>query len=190
MAINRLNPDYPDAGMVQLVPTSVAVGSGTGSIDGNGTISFSGVSSISFNGVFTSSYKNYRLIYTGTSSVTSINDLFFRLRASGSDNTSSNYFAWRYVRTNTASANYYGTGTSCVIGVTGNISWFFVLDLLNPQTTDRTQLTCSTTSLANSDNGAVWSTGSFNDSVQFDGATIIPSSGTISGTVSIYGYRN
>ena len=49
MAINRLNPDYPDAGSVQMMPTSVVVGSGTATTSGNGAVSFSGASSVSLN---------------------------------------------------------------------------------------------------------------------------------------------
>ena len=63
MAINRLNPDYPDAGLVQLMPGSVAVGSGSSTVNGNGQVSFSGASSVSFNDVFSATYDNYKIIF-------------------------------------------------------------------------------------------------------------------------------
>ena len=42
----------PLGGLIAIVPTSVAVGSGTGSSSGNGLVTFAGVSSVSLNGVF------------------------------------------------------------------------------------------------------------------------------------------
>ncbi len=48
MAINRLNPDYPDAGIVQLMPSSVAVGSGSSTVNGNGQVSSNFINPIVF----------------------------------------------------------------------------------------------------------------------------------------------
>ena len=55
---------YADAqpGMKMVVPTSVAVGSGSGSVDAIGNVTFSSASSISVNNCFTSTYDNYRII--------------------------------------------------------------------------------------------------------------------------------
>ena len=76
-------------GLAPIIPTSVAVGSGTGSVGATGLITFSGVSSVSINGCFTSAYTNYRVVarYTNASTLSA---LYCRLRASGT-NATNNY---------------------------------------------------------------------------------------------------
>jgi len=51
------------AGLHMVTPTSVVVGSGTGSVSGQGAITVSGVTSVTINGCFSSLYSNYRLVY-------------------------------------------------------------------------------------------------------------------------------
>jgi len=77
------------AGLRMVVPTSVAVGSGSGSVNTAGYVTFSGASSVSINDVFSATYDNY-LILTNLSTTTA-DDLSIRMRVSGSDNSSSNY---------------------------------------------------------------------------------------------------
>jgi hypothetical protein len=98
MAIGRINATLTGVqpgGLAKIVPTSVAVGSGSGSVDSNGNISFSGASSISLNSCFTSSYQNYRIIAEFTMSASSRTGL--RWRASGSDLTSGYYSSAFYM---------------------------------------------------------------------------------------------
>jgi hypothetical protein len=54
------------------------------------TTSFSAVASQSINNVFTSTYENYKIIVNWTGSVDS--RFIMRMRASGTDNSASNYF--------------------------------------------------------------------------------------------------
>jgi hypothetical protein len=49
-------------GLTQIIPTSVSVGSGSGTVSAGGAVTFSGATSISLNGAFTSTYQNYRLL--------------------------------------------------------------------------------------------------------------------------------
>jgi hypothetical protein len=63
MTRSRQTADWGSrAGLAKIVPSSVAVGSGTGSSDTTGKVTFSGASTVSLNGVFTSSYRNYKII--------------------------------------------------------------------------------------------------------------------------------
>ena len=78
-------------GMKMVVPTSVAVGSGSGSVDTNGAVTFSGASSVSLNGCFTSAYQNYSIIVNDDSASATGYQLF-RLRTNGTDNSTSNYY--------------------------------------------------------------------------------------------------
>jgi hypothetical protein len=76
--------------IVALIPTSVAVGSGTGSFNATtGNVTFTGATSISVNGVFSATYNKYVVILNA--GVTTNNNVDFRLRTSGSDNTTANY---------------------------------------------------------------------------------------------------
>jgi hypothetical protein len=52
-----------------------------------GTVTFTGASSVSLNGVFSSTYDNYRIVFT----TTTISNIFMRLRVSNADETTSQY---------------------------------------------------------------------------------------------------
>ena len=151
------------------------------------TTSFSGVSSQSFNNVFTSTYDNYKVIFFGTQSASGI-DTSMRLRASSSDNTTSNY-KWRQ--------NYYGTNNTTFTGGSENAANYWRIGFV--QSTDSymefevfmPQLARYTWYRSNASGGGNDVTrimGRFAASTQFDGFSIIPDSGNITGTVSIYGY--
>lgn len=195
MAINRLNPDYPDAGLVQVVPTSVAVGSGSGSVDGNGSVSFSGASTASINGCFTSLYSNYRIVAKITSSASSA-ECNMRLRTSGSDNTSANYW-WASSSAIANSTNYNtasGTSTASTyfrLSPIGNsYSSIGVYDVQTPFDTDQTRYTGlgfywdSAPNYGNTHLG-----GAMTVTTSYDGFTIYPNTGTISASLQVYGYR-
>lgn len=190
MAVSRFNPDYPDAGLVQIVPTSVAVGSGSGSVDANGNVAFSGASTVSLNGCFTSSYANYKVVLFGSGSNTTVSSIRMRLRASNSDNTSSSYFSWLWYRTNSASGQQYnGADTKFESGYAGNIYWNSSMDITSPQESTYTGFTSLGSALANSNNGSIWPNGIFYTTDSFDGFTIYADSGTLTGTIRVYGYR-
>lgn len=155
------------------------------------TTSFSGVTSFSLpSDTFTSTYTNYLLIVAGTASETSFTDVSLRLRASGSDNTTTNYIRATYNRTNSAAGNA-STGSLTgfsQIGAAGNISWHLTTSILQPKISDRTLVNAQSMTIANSNNNATWTQGIFNDTTSFDSATVFPAAGTISGTYSVYGY--
>jgi hypothetical protein len=81
-------PTLAQTGLRTVIPTSVTVGSGSGSYNSTtGYITFTGATSINVNGCFTSSFTNYKiLVYEIGSSLTGT-AVKFRLRQSGSDST-------------------------------------------------------------------------------------------------------
>jgi len=194
VAINRLNPDYPDAGLVQLVPSSIAVGSGSGSINGNGSVSFSGASSVSVNDCFSSTYNNYKILID-VDATDADAGLSARMRVSGADNSSSNYrWSSGYVPMTTTSTiagqNGSGLGTS--------FRWFAVsssgrsissIDLFNPFTAEETQYVGNYQQIA-SNQYAQFVAGNTSVTTSYTGFTIFPTAGTITGNITIYGYRN
>ncbi len=187
MAINRLNPDYPDAGIVQLIPTSLTLGSGSGSVDGNGAVTFSGVSSISLNGCFTASYDNYK-IYVNMSA-SNVWSCRMRLGSSGTPNTASTYNLQSLVISNTSvtasqqlSTNQFSiTDVSTDFGSTE-------IDVMQPFNSSHTLFNSkgiyATTQMQNR-SGRFAGTTSFTDIVFYP-----DSPGTITGTIRVYGYRN
>jgi hypothetical protein len=192
VAINRLNPDYPDAGLVQLVPTSIAVGSGSGSVDGNGAVIFSGSSSVSLNGCFSATYDNYRISFANMSNTASAN-IQLRFRVSGSDNTSSNYrYAGNQTGTDGSSGIAGAITTFIRIGyhTTGQRNFITGVDIINPFLTINTGTWNSNFDGSGANSYATMTTGMFNGDTSFDGFTVFPASGNFSGTIRVYGYRN
>jgi uncharacterized Zn-binding protein involved in type VI secretion len=180
-------------GLRMVVPTSVAVGSGSGSVDANGAVTFSGSSSISLNGCFSSSYNNYKVMIYLTSSSGS-NIIRFRTRAAGTDLTTSTYRTLSYYSNSasnafsaleqSSSATY---GSLSYAGTQGNAIEF---DIFNPQVADYTHLR-STSTFADSTNMFSLNSGTVvNNTTSYDGFTIYPNTTNISGTVRVYGYKN
>lgn len=184
MAVSRFNPDYPDAGLVQVVPTSVAVGSGSGSVDGNGTVTFSGASSISLNNCFSSIFNNYVLIVS--SSLSASAETRMRLRTSGTDATGTNYDFYSNAFTTTFNNQSSGSGqTSAYINGSSSkmIFQFHIYDPFNA--TDTVFNAYGNVSTTNT----IASSGYHGLSTSYDGITIYRSSGTMTGSIQVYGYR-
>jgi hypothetical protein len=151
--------------------------------------SFSAVASQSINNVFTSTYQNYeiRLNVTAKSTLGGIN---LRYRASGADNTTTNYNkAADSVRTNNTVVGDGSTGQTSIsnFGVSNADSVSVLAHVFNPQAA------FNTTALHqffgnDATSQFVYHGGSiFNGSDVFDGFTIFPATGTITGTVYVYG---
>jgi hypothetical protein len=99
------------SGLSIMKPTSVAVGGGTATINTDGSVSFSAVTStLSLNGVFTADYANY-LVMWYCQLATTAGDQGFRLRAAGSDSSSS-YTYQRMSADSTTIAGARTTGAS------------------------------------------------------------------------------
>ena len=192
MTRSRQTADWGSrAGLAKIVPSSVAVGSGTGSASTTGLVTFSAVSSVSLNGCFSSAYTNYSVIIEGTRSTNST--VYARYRASGTDNTSATYgnaIIKNSGGTPTVSATATNDAQIDFLGASDSQSYYINMSINNPFTTS------STLSISSATNG-LYSTqqlvgNNWNrkaDSTSYDGLTIYPSTGTISGTISVLGYN-
>lgn len=187
MAINRLNPDYPDAGLVQLMPSSVAVGSGSSTTNGNGTVDFSGASSVSLNGVFSSTYDHYRII--GRVFGDANRTIQWRIRSGSTDLTTSTYF---FGGTFVGSASNQALASDNNANATSNLVTYVSIDvgtfdmvLYNPFETIRTGYTCN-----GQGRFATYYAGIVDNTTSYDGITFFPNAGTSTGTIQVYGYRN
>lgn len=183
------------AGLVPISPTSVAVSSGSASIGSNGLVTFTGVGTIRLNGVFNNSYQNY-LVYISSTMTAGVEQVTARLSASGTDYSGAYY---RYIidaqATTDATLNRQvysaGTGASSLgIGYFTGWDGFSqkIIDIGNPALTKATAFAVR----GNYDYGThVYQAGSglLETTSAYDGINFIASSGTMAGTVKVYGYR-
>lgn len=181
------------SGVIAVVPTSVAVGSGTGTANANGQVTFSGASSVSLNGVFSSTYTNYMMVLNIQSRSTT-NYITLRFRAAGTDTTSAQYYS-QYMRatSTTVTANSASTATSAeFVTSSTNSPSFTTATIYQPQVASLNSY------FSNQSNVGVPTTsgyieqmvGGVNVTTQFDGFTLLTTTGTITGLVSIYGLVN
>ena len=166
----------------------VQVGSSNQGLNLINTTSFSGVSSFSLAAdTFTSTYRNYKIVITATSTATAVNELNIRLRASGADNTTSNYYLFRYRLLSSGASNAYENNNLLKFGLHSS-HWASTIDVLQPKTATNTMLFSTNTALG-TDSGGEFLAGQFNGSTSFDSASIIVASGNITGQYSVYGYN-
>jgi len=194
MTRSRQTADWGSrAGLAKIVPSSVAVGSGTGSASTTGLVTVSGVSSVSLNDVFSATYNNYSIQIKFTSFAGfSADNLRMRMRVSGSDNTSSNY---KYAMTQFAGAyddNLTSTGATEWIlhryiradGIYGNI------EISNPFAANYTGVySTSYTPNYNVTNGC-FCYASTTVTTSYTGFTLYPTAGTMTGAITVLGYNN
>lgn len=174
-------------GMVLLTPTSIAYTGTSASIGTNGSVEFTAVSSLSLNGVFSADYDNYMVTVRHSNSVNN-QDCAVRLRASGTDNsTASSYTRQLLYATGTSVGAVRTSDNSALVMPTDNVwrngttIYMFGPNLAQP-TAGRSL------NVRSIDNAYLidfaWT---HNQSVAYDGFTFGPTSGGISGLVSVYG---
>jgi hypothetical protein len=160
---------------------------------------FSGVASVSFpTDTFTSSYTNYKIIWTVNSESSSgATAWFVRMRAAGTDLTTSTYSHGRFY--------YYGDGGTVGSGATGSTNdtsinfhlatppdkGIAIFDVVNPQATANTfvngyGLQNQPTSLNIGVNYSGW----VKNTTSYDSMTLLLGNGTMTGNYKVYGYSN
>ena len=149
------------------------------------TTTVSAVASQSFNDVFTSTYDSYRLVVQVTGTTTA--SLTIRFRVGGVDTTSSSYYSGQlYVGVQSA-LTFGNTNanltTSIPVGYTANgFRSGMSVDIHAPNLAQRTSTHGTTAGAWLAVNG-----GLLDNATVYDGFTLI-TGGTITGTISLYGY--
>ena len=148
----------------------------------------SGALAYNFDNVFTSTYTNYKFRFVGNASAG--NYFFAQFRASGTTNTSGNYqqYLQRWNGANAAQLNQTQVNSSA----NAQDVFMFDMEIYNPQNTNKTQFYQVSQGWANSSSPEIRNyLGYFNGTDQFDGIRFgMETSGTVAGTVWIYGYGN
>ena len=178
-------------GLELIKPTSIA-STGTGnssSINTNGSVTFSSCSTLSLNGVFSSTYDNYMVVCREKAVSSAGYGLFMRLRASGTDNSTALSYTYQRLyanstsltttRTSSDQAYFYDTSG----GERGFVAYFYGPFLAQP-----TAFRC-TPSLGYV-NTLSETAHTHNQSVSYDGLSLIIPSTTLAGLVAVYGMRN
>jgi hypothetical protein len=178
------------AGPILITPSTIVNTGGTASIGTNGTVSFSAVSNVSLNNVFSSAYDNYLIVLECNAA--SGNYVNFRLRVGGVDASGANY-DWGFY-------NVTDTGTPFALAGSGATS----ANILRPSSSFRNMTSFTICNPAIARPTVSSGTLSYNDgatkavagvmgnvhslSTAYDGFTLIHA-GTITGTISVYGYN-
>lgn len=149
-------------------------------------------SSVSVNGCFTATYANYRIILSNATADAN-RTINLRWRASGSDNSTSNYSHQYGYEASTTVGGSRATGQSNgVIGYASTTTGsFYVVDVIGPQlATDTCAISLGMYAYAGGPDSIRY-TNRFAAATQFDGFSIIASAGTIAATsLRVYGYSN
>jgi hypothetical protein len=152
------------------------------------TTSFTGVSSQSINDVFSATYQNYKVLFTGTAS-TNIN-IDLRLRVGGADNSTASSYVGQYLQANSTTVTAVrATSTSILLGVYSDSQRSSLdINLFYPFTATPTNLSALSSS---GESGALLrqTVGTHNQSTSYTGFTLLASSGTITGEISVFGYN-
>ena len=179
-----------ELGLSLITPTSIANTGGSASISSTGAVSFTSASAVSLNDVFSATYDNYFL--TGNLSTTG-GDALLRWRVGGVDTSTSNY-NYGLFRKDFGSATFTGndaqsTTNTLTFGAVNpgtSISGFW-RNINNPFASQRTTSIGHTIS---SSGYAYYDSHLFPATTSFTGFTLFCSSTfTMTGTVSVYGYR-
>ena len=154
------------------------------------TTSFSGVSSQSFNSVFSATYENYKIICQIGSNQSDTN-LNFRLRASGTDNSTASSYVLNVINGNDTSLSgaRVTSNLAAIASISNTQTWSNVtFDIFKPFVATKTIWSGLNVSTYLSAYTRII-TGSHNQTTSYDGFSLIPVAGTMDGTVSIYGYN-
>ena len=148
------------------------------------TTTFTTQASVSINNVFTATYDNYRIVYDSTLSGNVAFNMRFRV---GGTDTTTNY-SYQNSQFSTAAGISQALSQTLiqVFGASGAARFNIATEVFTPFLTSATGIInhYGATGISG------LATGTHTASTSFDGFTIYPATGTISGSLRVYGYKN
>jgi hypothetical protein len=153
-------------------------------------VSGTDVSAINVDNCFSATYRNYKVVITGLGSTT--NNLHFRLRVGGVDNSTAN--SYQSQNLNSQSTTNVGSRTTTTFGLIGAMgssqNSLITLELSDPAQATATAF-LSHSHFTVSGNAALdLGAGFHNQTIVYDGITIFPAAGTFTARVQIFGYKD
>jgi hypothetical protein len=176
-------------GMVLVKPTSITHSGTSATLGANGQVTFSAVTSLSLNGVFTADFDNYMMVIRGIAST--LTNIPYRLRASGSDASGNNYTTQRLSAENTSIEGTRTTATNAATSTLNSTSensgfiMYFYGPFLAQSTATRTVSARGTSGAAIFDNASTHSL-----STSYDGFSLLPDLANLTGALQVYGLRS
>jgi hypothetical protein len=151
---------------------------------------FSGVAQANLDGVFSNSYKQYKITFNATNSSNAYG--IIRMRVGGVTNSGSNY-NFGYALAAAASPSAYtatsGTGWDISPPRQNNFEQT-ILEIFNPfQSTSTTGYSFQGADNQTSSPIIINYIYGMNNSTSYDGFSLVPNTGTITGTITVYGYE-
>lgn len=170
-------------GLNAITPATIANSGGTATLTGS-TVTYTTVNSVSLNSVFTATYTQYRVVVACTASAAGA-FLWIRNRLSGTD-AATNYNQQRlYVNGSSVAGAQNAASTGGGIGAVLTTKNVYGVDVFGPQLAEATGLV----SVGGYQGGIEIFTTIHTTATAYDGFTLLPSSGTITGIVNVYGYK-
>jgi hypothetical protein len=178
-------------GLISMTPSSITHSGTSASINADGGVDFTAVSSLSLNGVFTGDYDNYLIVISGTGSEAL--GVLFRLRASGSDATGSNYVSQELVGSGSSVSGARQTSQSSAAVTnfrnfssikTGANLYLYGTALAQPTAYRSVSVEPESSGAMILDNA-----GTHSLSTAYDGVTFVTNTGTVTGNLHVFGYE-
>ena len=180
-------------GLILIKPSSVVGGTD----NGKGTVNFSGATSVSLNDVFSSTYTNYSILLTITGTSAATADMFMRLRVSNSDASGNNYSVYfTGINSGNSANNFVANGVSkwTLTAQHSSLTTGYNaarVELYGPNATSATEFTAQTLGLTSGGQFFSFAGAGLHDvATAYTGLTFLKSSGTMTGSLSVYGYNN
>jgi len=153
------------------------------------TTSFSASSAVNLNDIFSTTYKNYMVMFQITSA-SGTGNLQARMRVSGADNTTSNYYSvydYIWVSGATAGSTKSNAATQFQFSFISDAQMAIPFTVSNPF--ESTQTFVAAPDFMAGDGYKVNTAGWFNAATSFTGMSFFPTTGTITGEVTVYGMK-
>lgn len=154
----------------------------------------SGSAATNVDNCFTSTYNNYLIIYYLTATTTSNNRLALRMRASGSDLTSSYKNAGSYTNGASGAIGFNDLETGYVMlsqnDSGGAYMAYGVVEVIRPQASDYTRIIIKSSGYNGTSQFSYDFRTFVNNTNSYDGFTIYVPSGNVTGNFRVYGYAN
>jgi hypothetical protein len=191
------NTDLVKDGAEAIRDLGNAIDTTVGGLSGAGLVhietqSPSAVSGVSFNDVFSSTYESYKIVY---SIIPTISTLQFRLRNAGSDVSTNDYY-WHAAVTLSNNTGYgtaqNGNGVSSFsfsASNVGNTRHHGFIDILNPADAIKKGLVGMGVKGRIADSAGGQFLCGIDLATAHDGFTFFVGSGTLTGSISVYGYK-
>lgn len=177
-------------GLVPIIPSSVSVSSGTGSIASDGKVTFTGAQTVTLNNVFSAAYDSYRLIQTYTTGTTGTTG--YRLISGGTDLSAASYWFREIYMDNTANNIYSSNLASQTQGrlayAVANVFQADQVEINTPFLNTTTNISVAQGRMQGSGPTGVFNWSGYYANASADSIRLIfPAVAT--GTFKIYGYR-